>query len=96
MDFADIQKVNILSQEKAAIQEAMSKLDAGGRIVAMTVGPDGDRSEATLGLRWIGTTVPTAYIDYPAQMVDAIKTAFQGRLRTIQEELTKLGVTGVG
>lgn len=96
MDVADIQTVTQLSQEKQSIQTALDSLASGGRINAMVVGPPAPTSAMPFGGRpFGGVSVPTAYIEYPPQMVEAIKTAFEGRLHVIEDELTKLGVTGM-
>ena len=91
MDLADIQQVNILSTEKQAILDAITIMDEGGRIVAMTVAAPTDLRNPLVA----GVTVPTRDITYPPQMVDAIKIAFDARLHAIEDELTNLGVTGM-
>lgn len=92
MNVSDIQKANMLSQEKAAIQTAADYLRRGGRIMVMNVGspslPPEDAALITMSV-----SVPTSYIEYPPQMVTAIQAAFQTRLQAIQDELTTLGVT---
>lgn len=93
MDFADIQKAQGLVNEKQAIQRALQLFDEGGRIVQIGLGRQPTSDAAPMGMGFV--MVPTAYIDYPQQMVDAIKTAFQGRVTAITDELTKLGVTGM-
>lgn len=94
MDLDDIEKVNELSREKQAIDAAQEMLDRGGRIIAMTVSnapPPSGRMAPFMS----GVAVPTGYIEYPPQMVDAIKTSFAARRQVIEQELAKLGVTGV-
>lgn len=97
MEFADIQNVNILSAEKIAIQRALMLFDAGGRIVEMAISPPEapQGTEITPVPMGASVRVPTRYIQYPAQMVDAIKLALDGRLVEIEAELGKLGVTGM-
>lgn len=96
MDVKDIAKVNALSGEKRAIQVALETFDAGGRIVAISVGHapvEGELPRPTALI--MGGAVPTMYIDYPPQMVDSIKMSFRTRLSAITDELEELGVTGV-
>lgn len=94
MDFKDIQKVNALNNEKQTIQRALEAFAQGGRIVAMSVGQVSTEDDPRPPMM-MGVAVPTAYIEYPAQMVDAIKQSFHDRLWAIGEELGKLGITGM-
>ena len=86
-----MEKANQLVRERRSIQQAMEAFDSGGRILAITVGqppPEGIPFPT-------GPMVSTQHIDYPPQMVDAIKEAFTTRQGQISEELAKLGLTGV-
>lgn len=95
MDFNDMQKATTLAAEKQIIQRALETFDAGGRIVAVIIGHQPAPGEPQRPPMMMGSPVPTAYIDYPPQMVDAIKAAFNSRLTVITEELSKLGITGI-
>lgn len=101
MQFADIDRVNQLSQEKLSIQAALGMLESGGKISAMTVsggtyeGPMPGPMPGMPGMTGMPVTVQTQNIDYPPQMTEAIKTALQPRLQQLTEELAQLGVTGM-
>lgn len=94
MNFNDIQKVNALLQEKTSINRALDLLKGEGRINAMIIGLP-QSTDISLPSLMAGVTVPTAYIEYPSQMVDAIKSAFQDRQQKIVDELEDLGITGL-
>lgn len=103
MDFGDIQKVNMLSNEKLAIQAATAMLSSGGRINTMTVvggiynGPMPGPPGMGVGMFPTGgpVTVQTHFLQYPQPMIDAIVSGFQTRLSEITQELEQLGVTGM-
>lgn len=96
MDFKNIQKAQHLSLEKAAIQEATMIFDQGGSIVSMGLAPKPMDMPGGMSMPRMPTVnVPTEYIEYPPQMVDAIKSAFTARLTAIDNELKQIGVTGV-
>jgi len=97
VDRADLQRASMLYEELRTIDMALANFDAGGAIVAMTVsageetfpptgpGPGGPRTTVT---------VPTGALQYPQQMVDAIKAQFEARKNAVAQELTSVGVTG--
>lgn len=103
MNLNDIQRVNVLSNEKLSIQAALGMLGSGGRITAMTVSGgqyEGQRPGPVPGMPPImggggPVTVPSSYIEYPAQMITAITAALQTRLQQINQELAQMGVTGM-
>lgn len=91
LDVNDISTANDLTREKQSIEDAMEVLNAGGRIVSMTVMvvPTGEHPAPPMG-----TIVPTSHIMYPPQMIDAIKSALMARETAIDSQLSQLGVTG--
>jgi len=85
MDRGNLGQVNALYGENAVISQALASLNSGeGKITSMTIGPDNPVD--------IDTTTWT----YPPQMVDQIRTNLQARQAQITQELTQLGLTGVG
>ena len=96
MDYNNIQKAQQLSGEKRAIQAALLVFNQGGTIVEMGLAPKPMENPGGMIMPRMPTVnVPTEYIQYPEQMVEAIKTAFTSRLTAIDNELKQLGVTGV-
>lgn len=95
LDAGDISTANDLLSEKRSIEQAMDVLNNGGRIVSMTVMVVGTSSNPLppVGAP-MGAIVPTSHISYPPQMVDAIKSALTARETAIDDELSKLGITG--
>ena len=87
VDFAAIQRANDMRIESEQIALALQNLDHGGRIVQMAIA--GAPDDAT-----ITASVATGYIDYPQQMVTAIKTALEARQNDINRELSDMGFTG--
>lgn len=80
---SDISRATALNQELTNIRTALHSFDREGRIVRMTV---------------VAPTVPpvlldTTAMDYPSQMVAAIRAALSARETAINQELAKMGVT---
>ena len=92
VDFAHLSDATALMNEITNIGTALDNFDAGGRIIAMTIsGPQtGDTPNPTTSI-----AIPTAFIDYPPQMVDAIRAALDARRDEITQQLSDLGVTNV-
>lgn len=90
---ADIDTANQLIREHRHLGLALGYFDDGGRIVGMTVAGPAQR----FGRGNLAPTIAisTYDIDYPPQMVEAIKTALQARQGAIIDELSALGVTGI-
>lgn len=94
VDISDLQKAMMLSSEKQTIAMALEQLDRDGIILSMSIGPKpapGQPSFPGMG----GIQVDTSRMDYPAQMVEAIKGNLHQRQDEIEQELQGLGVTGV-
>lgn len=83
VDRNDLGRVQTLYAENGDIGQALANFEAGGGIVRMTIGPT-------------EVTIDTTDIEYPPQMVEAIKAVLMQRQHAIVEELEKLGLTGVG
>lgn len=94
MNYGDVQRVNQLVNEKQAIQRAIANFDAGGRIVSMSIAQPQNGGAFPVPLA-AAATVTTNYIEYPPQMVTAIKAALDGRVKAIEAELNQLGITGI-
>jgi len=85
VDRSDLPAVQRINNELIAIEQATENFDHGGRIVNMSIGgPEGA----------IQVVVPTLYMEYPPQMVEAIKSLFYARKDELRQELEALGVTG--
>lgn len=89
----DVSKVNTLYTELRQIEQALTVFGSGGGIVAMTVGKAVQEPGVAPTLP---VSVSTVGIDYPAQMVDAIRDALTARVAAINGELQELGVTDLG
>ena len=81
VDRADVDRANGLIGDYRQTVRALTNLEEGGRIIAMTIGPS-------------AVTVPTDDLNYPVQMVDAIRQALVQRRDAIQQQLNEIGVTG--
>lgn len=94
VDIARFQSAAVLVDEYKALGIALDNLERGGRIVAMSIaGPVPELPEgAPEPPPDPGATVPTRSIDYPPQMVTAIRAALEQRRGEIAQELTDLGV----
>jgi hypothetical protein len=88
VDLSDVARMNRLMSELEQIGQAIALFNLGARIMNITVGRVMDVVPPSV-------TVDTSYIQYPPQMIDAIKAAFTARENEIRAELTKYGVTGV-
>ena len=83
----DMRQITELYQEFRTIDQAIGNLDTGGRIIQMSI------SSGPLGR--MPVSVSTMDIEYPPQMVEAIKTVLRARQSAIRDELATLGVTEV-
>lgn len=83
VDIADISRVNSLMQRYGNYLQALSAIRDNGRIAAFVV-VNGDGAS--------GAQISTEGIDYPAQMIDAIRTQLEYRLTDIVRDLEGLGV----
>lgn len=83
MSALDYAKLNELSSEAQQLQMAMTNLDNGGRITMMTIGPGKDQFT-------MPAVVQTGGIEYPATMVEAIKTALDKRYQDASDEIRQL------
>jgi hypothetical protein len=94
VDVSDLQKVAALNGERDMIGRALTAFDQGGRIIGVTIGnPNPDNNPAP---PWEYTSqISTEYMQYPQQMVDAIKSFLHQREEQIDSELQGLGVTGI-
>lgn len=99
VDLADVPQMTMLVGEKQSINIALDNLEQGGRIVGMRIAPkppeqlEGEPPRPVFSM--MGVEVPTVSIDYPPQMVDAIKQALTQRRDAIAKELSDMGVTGM-
>jgi hypothetical protein len=83
VDVANLERARMLSLEITNIEAAIRQLEDGEKILSLVVGPPTG-----------AVSIPTGYMQFPPQMVEAIKTYAHGRLDAISEELVKMGVTG--
>jgi len=99
VDRSNLQQVNMLYGEAAAIDMALRGFDNGGRIVQMSVSPgplpEPSDEDPFARMRVSGMPVSTVEIEYPPQMVEGIKQQLQTRKAAIDRELTELGLTGI-
>ena len=91
---SDLAKVNRLNEEYQNITRAIENLDGGGRIVTMVISAPQPENGNGFPMGQ-AAVVPTQYINYPDQMIDAIKHAVDARMHEIRDELASLGVTGL-
>lgn len=85
MDRASLDKINILIGELQSVDQAIAVFEGGGRIVSLTVASAMNQEPARSVL------VQTASMDYPSQMVEAIKGYLSARAGAIRKELEGLG-----
>lgn len=78
VSIADVQNISLLYAERRRLNEAISEFDRGEKISSLNVGR---------------AMVDTRGMDYPQQMVDAIKASVQQRITAVEDELKSLGVT---
>ena len=93
VDKAGIENATHLLTEHRRLVQALDHFANGGRIMAMTVA--GRSRRFGRGNLMPSISVSTEDIDYPPQMVEAIKTALQARRQRILDELAGMGVTGI-
>lgn len=93
VDRNNLQQVNMLYAEASMIESALQGFDNGGRIVEMSVSPGPLPEGADVIMRPSGIPVSTVHIDYPPQMVDAIRQQLAARHDAIESELRALGLS---
>lgn len=88
MNRTDLPQATSLYQRAVEIEEALGVIDRAGTITAVTITPKeatgegvGERIVSTIGLQ------------YPPQMIEAIRTQLEERLAAINHELADLGVS---
>ena len=92
VDRADISKVNELYSESNQITLALDMFAEGGVISAMTISPPLPKPEEPTIIR-SPVAISTVGIEYPPQMVEAIKQELAKRQHEIEDELKQLGVS---
>ena len=85
VDVADLSAANALSMELPTINLAIDIIDDGGRITSMVI------SDNT----GMGPNVSTGYMNAPNSMYDAIRRFLLDRADAIEDELRRIGITGV-
>lgn len=76
-------------REYEQIMRVIQCFDAGGRITGVTVSTSPNVMPALFG------NISTIDMDYPPQMIDAIKAVLQERRKKLADELVEIGVTGL-
>lgn len=95
MDFANIPQLGALMSEHQRIVSGLDNLGKGGRIVAMQIAMAARPPELPEQAPMPTVVVSTDQMEYPPQMVEAIKAALAVRRDAIAAQLTEMGVTGV-
>lgn len=87
----DLQRVNALYAELSGIARGLQVIDQGAEIISVIFAIRSDSDSP-----WRSpTTVRTEHMDYPPQMVEAIKQFMYQREDQIASELSNLGLQGV-
>lgn len=89
VDFAQIPTANALMSELQRVSAGLDNLEKGGRIIGMQIAM-ADPPEGSVP----SVYVSTEGIDYPPQMIEAIKAALTARRTAVAKELADMGVTG--
>lgn len=93
VDRINLSRITALYEESRNLASAQENLNSGGRIVSMTIGPGpSDMGPDAPPMMRMPTSISTTGIEYPAAMVDAIKTALAERQQAITAALADLGV----
>jgi hypothetical protein len=87
VDRSNIAMANRLVSENVSIQQAIDNIDAGGRIIDMSI--DNPHAPAVQ----LPAQVNTTYIDAPPTMYQAIRTLLVARQQAISTQLANLGIT---
>lgn len=90
-----IQQLQAMTMEWTQISAAIEAFGReGARIVSMTISAPGEgvTGPETVPRPAIFAAVPTQHIEYPEQMVEAIKAALQRRKTEIESDLKGMGV----
>lgn len=91
VDRADLNRITMLYQQRRSIQLALGNLAGGGRIVQIAIDPPPSAGPPEMHGP---VSISTSSMEYPQQMVEAIRSELQKRLDEIDRELGDLGVTG--
>jgi hypothetical protein len=86
MDPSNISRAAELYQEMGFLKRAVEFIDANGTITAVTL------TTSSEGEPDRNITIPTEGLQYPPQMVAAIKAQLEERENAINHELEELGV----
>ncbi|PWT88189.1 MAG: hypothetical protein C5B54_11000 [Acidobacteria bacterium] len=85
----DLAAIISLNGELQQIRFALQLFDEGGRIIRMDI-------VSGVGVMPGRTvTIDTAYMSYPQQMIEAIKSFLHAREQAVHDELAALGITGI-
>lgn len=101
VDVSDLAKANELNAELSRINAALGLFDGGGRIVSITIADASMPAPPSIPVPIdsagpvLFVTVQTSFMDYPAQMVEAIKSMLAVREEEVANEMSGLGLTGV-
>ena len=84
-------QLNRLSDEARNLLQATANLEAGGKIVGMTIGsPPYDPTNPGAAIPGMPAMVNTSGMEYPQAMVDSIKTSINARYQTVSNEIHQL------
>lgn len=86
----DLLRATGLYQQSQEIKRSLDVMDRKGTITAVTItvpSPEDVRDPDA-------ATVSTIGLQYPPQMIEAIRTQLEARLHAIDDELASLGVSG--
>lgn len=92
VDRTNLSEVNDLYSELEVIEQGFKNLDAGGSILNVTLG-GGPMDVMPYNP---AVTIPTTYMTYPPQMLDAIRSMMAVRRTELERRLEELGLTGIG
>jgi hypothetical protein len=92
MDPANIRRAAELYAEMRQIERAVEVIDANGTIIAVTLESADLHPDPDSPIH-VTITVPTEGLQYPPQMVAAIKAQLEERRTAINHELSDIGVT---
>lgn len=90
MELVDLERANALAMQKMVILRALENFDNGGVIISLTISAE-PPSENWVPER-MAAIVSTIGMNYPPQMVEAIKGSLESRRDAIAEELEEMGV----
>lgn len=88
----DLQRANDLVRQHAAYRTAIEVLTHKPRMVSFTIASDDRPDPNDEDRMWQPVTVSADDIDTPPQMLSAIKSQIETRIKAINDELTEMGV----